>query len=272
MEKAVYKGRDRNNPCCCGSGRKLKHCHRDRDQQVPESPWAAVEKNKKAFSEKRCFAKGSGLGACEGQIVRAHSVSKGANLNRIAENGHVLGYTTDIAKLRRNNGKIIAEKIGVQRASVFNGFCALHDRDLFSCLENEEFLGRPDQCLAIAYRTLSRELYGNEASASIPEILRGADKGRSFEEQLLLQCKLDLIKTGNSAAVREVRSTHSLLMRALEENNPGVLSSVVFDFETPLPFSFAGAWSPFFDFEGNKLQNGLVDTLLEQIFCLRVRG
>jgi hypothetical protein len=44
------------------------------------------------------------------------------------------------------------------------------------------------------------------------------------------------------------------------------LSSVVFKFSAPLPFMFAGAWSPFTDLHGGELQKGYADEILEQIF------
>ena len=259
------KGRDRNAPCWCGSGKKFKKCHLDRDAQTKGNPWDAVNANRNAFSRKKCCARDVGLGDCDGNVIKAHTVSRGPNLTKIAKDGHVLHYVASISDMNKNGGKLSVKKIGIKDASVFYGFCSKHDRELFSCIENEAFTGRPDQCLAVAYRTMSRELYGKDAGAHLRETLREADKGLKPLEQSAIQQMLDVIDTGNEAARRELRATHDALTSALVDTRSDTLSSVVFEFTAPLPFMFAGAWSPFTDLNGRELQAGYIDELLEQI-------
>lgn len=261
------KVRGRNEPCWCGSAKKFKHCHLKRSDQEPDNPWDAVEANRKAFSQKKCYAEGKGLGECQGNIIRAHSVSRGANLSRIAKSGHVMQYTADIAAMNKNGGKISAKKVGIKDASTFYGFCAAHDRDLFSSVETEPFTGRPDQCLAIAYRTVSRELYGKDAAAQMPEILRGADKGRPLEQQMHLQRWIEASNWANEAARRDLRATQSALSAAIISGSNDAFDSLVLSFAAPLPFMFAGAWSPFRDLNGHDLQNGLSSRNLEQVMA-----
>lgn len=260
------KGKDRNALCWCGSGKKFKHCHRNRVDQTKDNPWDAVATNRKAFTEKRCFAHDVGLGPCEGRIVKAHTVSRGSNLSRIAIDGHVLHRTADISDLRRNGGQLSIKRIGIKDASVFYGFCAKHDRELFSCIENEMFVGRPEQCLAIAYRTISRELYGKDAAAPMRETLRGADKGLNPSEQRIMQTWLDLMATGNKAGRLDAQTTFDLLTSALVNDQSETIASIVITFDGPLPFMCAGAWSPFTDLYGKALQNGYSDEALEQVF------
>lgn len=266
------KGRDRNAPCWCGSGKKFKNCHRDRDTQPKGNPWDAVNTNRKAFSLKKCCARDVGLGECDGSIIKAHTISRGPNLTKIAKDGHVLHYTANISDMKKNGGKLSVQKIGIKDASVFYGFCGKHDRELFSCIENEAFTGRPDQCLAVAYRTISRELYGKDAGAHLRETLREADKGMNSSDQFKFQQWLNQIDTGNEAARRELKATHHALTTALVNARPEVLSSVVIKFEAPLPFMFAGAWSPLRDLNGGELQEGFVDELLEQILVSSFAG
>lgn len=255
----------RNDKCWCGSGLKFKKCHLDRERQEKDNLWAAVDSNRKAFSSKMCWAKGVGLGDCEGPIIRAHTVSRGPNLNKISKNGHVKKFSGDVSSLIKSGGSLIIKDVGLRDASVFNGFCSKHDREIFSCIENEEFNGRSDQCLAIAYRTMSRELYGKDAGAHLRETLRTADKGRSSLQQVQLQFLLEEINIGNECARRELRNTHNQLTRGLVSKDFGVLKSVIFEFDSILPFSFAGAWSPFFDLHGSELQKGYADEIMEQI-------
>jgi len=83
---------------------------------------------------------------------------------------------------------------------------------------------------------------------------------------------LDDINTGNEAARRETKIIHGVLTTALVNNHPSTIGSLIFEFEAPLPFMFAGAWSPFTDFYGDKLQNGYSDELLQQIFVSSFAG
>lgn len=268
----MMKGRDRNAPCWCGSGIKYKKCHSGRIDQPKDNPWLAVDANRKAFNKKKCCTHNVGLGACEGGVIKAHTVSRGPNLTKIAKDGHVLHYSANHQEMSINGGKLSVKKTGIKDASIFYGFCRKHDQELFSCIESEPFVGRPDQCLTVAYRTLSRELYGKDAGKHLQETLRGADKGQNIFEQLIIQKMLSIINTGNEAARRELKASHDVLTKALVDVRHDVLKSVVFEFTSPLPFMFAGAWSPFTDLYGKELQKGYVDELLEQIFVSSFAG
>ena len=235
----------RNDPCWCQSGKKYKKCHLNRDRQQKDNPRRAVEANKKAFNKKKCCAQGGMLGACGGNVIRAHTVSHGPNLSKISRNGKVIQYCVN-----KNGGKLVASEIGTRNASVFYGFCAQHDQALFSCIENKDFVGRPNQCLAVAYRTLSRELYGKDASGHLRETLRGADKGKSLFEQVFVQKMLDVVDCGNEASRKELKVTHDKLTQALADGRADVLRSLVIEFDGELPFMLAGAWSPLTDFFG----------------------
>lgn len=270
--RAAFAGRDRNRPCWCGSGLKYKKCHYNREQHERGNPWDAVAENRKAFQQKKCWAENVGLGPCKGSIIQAHTVSKGSNLKQIAKNGHVLQYDASIASLKKNGGKLSVESIGINKASVFNGFCVYHDQALFSCIENEPYSGRPDQNLAVAYRTLSRDLFCKDAMAEMKTILRDADKGHNLPTQISFQALIGELDVGNAAARRELRATHDALTDALVHQRPSALRSLVIEFDGRLPFMFAGAWSPFTDLHGAPLQTGYVDELLEQVVFASFAG
>ncbi|NEH49604.1 hypothetical protein GR210_12515 [Rhizobium leguminosarum] len=256
----------RNDPCWCGSGKKYKKCHLNRNLQDKGNPWDAVAANRTAFQVKKCYAQESGLGPCDGRIIKAHTISRGPNLTKIARSGKVMRYRADPAELTRNGGRLTASEIGIGDASVFHGFCAGHDRELFSCIENEPFSGREDQCLAVAYRTLSREYYGKNSSTHLRETLRDADKGKPIFEQVQLQRILALIEQGNEAAKKDLKHTYDSLTQAMVERRANLLQSLIIEFEGVLPFMVAAAWSPFTDLFGQQLQHGYTDELLEQIF------
>jgi hypothetical protein len=258
-------GRNRNAPCWCGSGAKYKKCHLEREKQAPDNPWKSVEKNKKAFSRKTCWANNVGLGECDGRIISAHTISKGANLSSIANQSHVLKYTADVASMNKTGGSLSVNRVGTSQASVFTGFCAKHDRELFSCVENSSFTAKPDQCLAIAYRTMSWERYGKEAMSHLRETLRGSDKGRSKLEQKAIQTILDLVHRGNEASRREIGHCHDKLTAALASRDSSKLGLYIIETESRLPFVFAGGWTPLTDLFNRHLQDGESADLLQQM-------
>lgn len=252
----------RNDPCWCGSGKKYKKCHLDRASQEKINPWDAIESYKKIFHTKKCFAKNSGLGECNGKIIRAHTVSRGPNLSKIAQSGKVITYRYDINK---HDMLLRPIKIGISEASVFNGFCQKHDRVLFSCIENEKFTGRPDQCLAIAYRSISREFYGKDAQSQIEPVLRDSDKGKPLHEQIHTQELLDIINIGVNQSKIDINATHKKLTQAIIERNEKFLNSIIIEFNEIIPFMLAGAWTPFTDLFGNNIQDGRSPLPLEQL-------
>lgn len=187
-------------------------------------------------------------------------------MSKISKDGHLISYSRDLASLVKNRGKLLPKKIGLNNASVFNGFCAQHDKSLFSCIENEKFSGDAVQCLAIAYRTISRELYGKDAVSDTIEVLRDADKGKGQSDQLKHQAYIELVKQGAEAAQHEHKAIHQFLTNAIANDQPNVLKSLIIEFDGSLPFMFAGAWSPFTDLFDRGLQEGHANEVLEQVF------
>jgi hypothetical protein len=61
--------------------------------------------------------------------------------------------------LFQNNGAITAKKIGINKFSVLNCFCAKHDNDLFSAIEDEPLTFNPHQLALLHYRTVASEVY-----------------------------------------------------------------------------------------------------------------
>lgn len=261
----------RNDPCPCGSGKKFKRCHLNRETQEPLNPWAQEAKLKKSFSTKDCLAAEAGLGDCSGKIISAHTVSVGAALKHIAEDRHVLGYKLGFKELTEANGLILPKKLGIKQASTFYGFCAKHDKELFSCIENEEFQGRPDQCSTLAFRVAAKEYYAKRSSQVLPEILRDADKGKSIATQNALQKFVELQAAGTDAGLRDIKSHYDEFAQVLADGRFDQIKSVIFEFDDVVPVMFAGGFAPAEDFDGNILQDlGDVDVVAQDLFMSAV--
>ena len=92
----------RNEPCWCGSGKKYKKCHLNRHEQRKLEPWEATREIKKAFGAKYCSVPVNLKAECQGNIVRAHTISKSSNLKKIARDGHVYGFIPSLDNLCNN--------------------------------------------------------------------------------------------------------------------------------------------------------------------------
>ena|SRR2546422_4986942 len=129
-------GHLRNDPCWCGSGKKYKKCHLNRDAAQRANPFSAAEQLRKTFQKKQCLHPGA-PNTCKGRIVRAHTVRRKADLTAIARDGHVYQGRADMGTLMRTKGRVAARLIGVREASTFLGFCEKHDAETFAPLETQ---------------------------------------------------------------------------------------------------------------------------------------
>ena len=115
----------RNEKCWCNSGKKFKHCHYGRENETPISKGEAIGYTQKNSLRKCCYVPDSLKHECSKRIINAHTVSKSGSLKEIAdESNHVLGLKISLPNIIKNEGKLIPEKIGINQASTFKGFCS----------------------------------------------------------------------------------------------------------------------------------------------------
>lgn len=244
----------RNDRCWCGSGKKFKKCHLDRDRQVRSNPFDNAYRRMREFKRPVCSHPMAGHESCDGGIVRAHTVRRAADLTSIAAHGHVMQFQADLKTLNRTKGRPEARPIGINDASTFLGFCSRHDGDTFRSLEAEPFIGSSEQCFLLLYRAWCREAYAKEAAGRGGEILREADKGRPLAEQLTIQRHVQTHLFGVEMGIRDVRYYKAIADAALLRSDFGIIHSVVYEFAEPLPVVCSGGFYPYFDIEGARLQ------------------
>jgi hypothetical protein len=89
----------------------------------------------------------------------------------IAEDGHVVqvkvtAHVDPVGLLAK------PERVGINKATTFAGFCSKHDNDLFSPLESSAFDFESRQIALLAYRAVCRELYAKDAEIAAADALR----------------------------------------------------------------------------------------------------
>ncbi|WGL16802.1 SEC-C domain-containing protein [Microbulbifer bruguierae] len=243
----------RNAPCWCGSGKKFKKCHLDRDKQTPISEQTLYKQFNSFYSQKYCSVPEPMKDGCSGKIVKAHSISKSSSLKEISSNGHVL--TTFKTGANFNNGfDISPQKIGLQKASTFTGFCNYHDNHLFQPIEKKDFEISEENCFLVAYRALTREIFVKEKSAGTFDLLKNLDKGKSIDQQISIQAGHKWTYENNDLTKNDLEYLKKKMDSILLSKDYSGVSHIVFTLAEPPMVMTSAAVAPRFDFQGKELQ------------------
>ncbi|EOJ3675790.1 SEC-C domain-containing protein [Vibrio parahaemolyticus] len=246
----------RNEKCWCGSDKKYKHCHYGRESQKAITQGDAIAHSNKIAQRKCCYVPDELKVDCSKKIINAHTISKSSSLISIADDtNHVLGLKIDLPNLFKNNGKLVPEKIGVNQASTFKGFCSHHDKYLFACIEDQPFTNKEDQCFALMYRSVAKELYAKEGSLISSELLKQGDKGKQPIEQLFIQQFASDNQLGVKTAIAELSEFKSKLDSQLLGHTTNEMCHLILSSPTPIPVVVSSIVAPVSDFDGNLIQD-----------------
>lgn len=252
----IYKSKiGRNEPCWCGSNTKYKKCHFERDKQKPLEHWEAGKEFNRLFSKKTCSCPESLQHECDQKIIRAHTVPKSSSLKSIANDGHVLGLKISLENIRKNKGNPVLERIGINNASVFNGFCKKHDDAFFASIEKGVFLNTPEQCFFLAYRAFSREFYLKASALDASNLFQQADKGKPFDTQMEIQMNRFSIDLGSQIAMNDLKYHKQFFDSAIINRNYSSVRAVVFSLDAIPPIMVCGGVNPDYNFKGELIQD-----------------
>lgn len=212
----------------------------------------------KRYSEKMCLAENLERIACKGSIIDSHTIPKSNSLNKIAKEGHVYAYMhLDFMHVHENKGQLKPKLLGVGKASTFKGFCGEHDRELFSCVETEDFEATPKQCFALFYRAYAKEVYNKKVQyndkKSNYDLVEKMEL--SEERKFFMHNYFERYYQGIALAIKDIESLKPVMDDILQLENYKRIRALVLEFEEPLPFMVSGSFYPEQDFNGKKLQN-----------------
>ncbi|WP_272799457.1 hypothetical protein [Sphingobium sp. AntQ-1] len=191
---------------------------------------------------------------CGGQIVRAHTVQKSGGLEAIARDSRVYSLTTTMPEMVKNRGRLVPRLVGIGQASVFPGFCAEHDRDLFLPIEGKDCAIGEAEALLFSYRAVCFEAYSKRAQLAASDILFRLDEGSPVEDHELAQ---NMARNVQHSARRSAAATH-----ARKEAYEARLAAQDFTgysyswtrFDGLLPVACCGTFLPDNDLTGTLLQ------------------
>lgn len=244
----------RNDPCYCGSGKKYKKCHLIIENQSPLPEGQIASGLKKLGQRKTCLAPQNMRDCCTTKIIKAHTVSKSASLTEIAVDGHVLSVKETIEN-KGLNKRFQLQKIGINKASTFTGFCSKHDAEIFSPIENQELTMTPQSCFLLAFRALAKELYIKENYADFGKIISQIGRGAPKESQIILSKFASYQKEQNELAINDLTKIYLPFCEALNKNNYDDICNYIIEFDSNLPVLGCAPLAPVYDFNDCHIQS-----------------
>lgn len=245
----------RNDLCWCGSGLKYKYCHLGRDRQKPQNIWSVAKEHRKVLSIKECLVPASMKSKCSRSIVNAHTVPKKESLKSIARDNHVYGLNLDLENMIKHAGRVEPELVGINKASIFTGFCSIHDDSIFAPIEKHSFNESQEHCFLLAYRALTMELFKKIGVLSASSIRRQTDRGKCEYAQRQIQSFNKSFDTGLSLGLKDMEHYKRLYDNILLSKNFKDIRAYVLTFDRSPPVMCSSAHFLEYDFKGNKLQD-----------------
>jgi hypothetical protein len=243
----------RNEACWCGSEKKFKKCHLNREHEPPLERQDFEQQTKK--HTKTCCAETLNDGFCTTKVIKAHTISKSGSLKQIAENGHVMGTRTSLNELIKTEGVLVTKKVGINDASTFTGFCSYHDKELFAALEDRKITLSNEQLFLLAYRSTSRELYAKEEQLLGIDFMKISDRGQPRQVQEIIQKEAKRQEVGIKLALDELNSIKNEMDTLLLSRRFDEMNHFVIELSDVPDILVSGSTQPEFDFSGARLQN-----------------
>lgn len=214
---------------------------------------------RKWTKKQTCIVKG-----CNNKsIEKSHTIQKSGSIKWISESGHVLS-----PRFNTDNGHIEIVGVGINEASVFPGYCSVHER-LFEGFENVKDIQSEEHLGLQLYRTVCREIVITEFYINKLNTLN--DKYKKFRNKKIGEAILDnfsaddLNKSDNqfkdfkittkdrrlSLGENRIKNLHVNLDEFLFKFHDGILndlsknkfqkiSYVALEFEKEIPVALAG--------------------------------
>ena len=190
--------------------------------------------------------------SCSKKVIKAHSIQKNKILNYIADNGKVI--TADSQKTLFTDE---FEKIGINSASTFFGFCSYHDAKIFSEIENKEYAGRIEQNFLHSYRACALEYVKRKVSVCVYE--KAIERYHINPYEKMAPKKLNGELRGEKDYISILEQFSNELTKSKDERNFNIISSKIFQLPYESLMAVNESFPIEYDFQEN-LINDLADT------------
>jgi len=239
--------------CWCGSGKKFRACHLNRELERVISRTEEGHVQAKFFSNQKLCCATYDVGNCQPEIKGAHTIQRGRVLESFSKDGHIGTF------YRNYEGKLSEKdvKIGIKKsASIFYGFCNYHDTVIFREIEVKDFVASYENCWSSSYRSICHEFYQKNAALEAVEWkIRHLDSGRPLMHQLIMQSNLQATKRDITKGFEDASAVKDLYESIKISGAFTEITSLIIELDMPLTVAVSGSVSPYYDLQGKRLQN-----------------
>lgn len=243
----------RNEKCWCGSNKKWKNCHSEKDKKEPLKVSDAFLAEKISISaSSECLHPSK----CHNKPISSHTIQKSIGLNVISKNNHVMTFMNGLNGVIRNDGKFKVTKKGIKTASTFPGFCEEHDGELFAPIEKKSWSNCKENAFLFSLRAISYEFFSKKrALLSATYLKENADKGKDFDSQVAIQHTLSSLIYGIEMGIKDGEFWKNSYDNFYLNKNYENYHYLAIETKSPLPVCGCGSFHIDYDFEGNLLQD-----------------
>lgn len=239
----------RNSPCPCGSGKKYKRCCMLKNNII--HPFELFKQSRKAFSDKYCLFPSTEGDPCEGNIIKAHTISRYL-LKKISKNSHVYTVPKAFKVFRHllNQSTFSLELSGINNVSTFTGFCAYHDNKIFMPIENQEIKINDECVFLLSYRSLCHELFNKVAQTQSHDIFFNAN---TTNQPRLVKEFLNDCNKGFKAAIEDAMNAKSIMDKMLVSGSYGGIRYRAYELNAIPSVAASFCRVPSYDFQGRDI-------------------
>lgn len=198
---------------------------------------------------------------CNEQAISSHSQQKEGQLRAISEQNKVCCLNTNIYNATKN-GAISVRSTPIRDASCFPGYCAGHDRSIFSKIEKEPLVsGKKDQAILLFLRSVSYEYVSKQKALYFYREMQ-KNVGELLAHDISTMLKDHEICAD---AYRHVEGTHYFrqIFSIIEQENFDQLCTVWHELDYTLPLSLTTVICPWLDsFHEKKTSLGTIQPLV----------
>lgn len=242
-----------NKPCWCGSGKKYKKCHGNASYKSKPTFSEIIKDQKEIYTNDKCYVPDDLLHECSQEIIKAHTISRSANLKPISKDEHVYCFEASLGGMIKTNGKLTIEKKSIKKTSIFHGFCSKHDTKLFKKIDSDFEISN-EHIFLNHYRTLTRELYLKEKNSIFQSgKMKEYDKGMSLINQIMYQSQVGDMSMGTDAGKRDLKLVKSILDKKLISQEYDEMKYYAIIIDSVPEIMSTGVWVVSSDFENNQL-------------------
>ncbi|APO44592.1 hypothetical protein BS614_11685 [Paenibacillus xylanexedens] len=193
---------------------------------------------------------------CRGNIKNAHSIQKKRILNRISRDGHLYQFIPD------HVGDIVLAKfdrVSINKASTFQGFCDFHDNKLFLPIEASDYCNEARQNFLFSFRPLALECHNKIRDLTFRMNIFSERPDLTINEAMVYDYRTAQLNE------REFKKEYEVFKKDYSEKNFNNIRTFYLKLDFEVNFATSGAFSVEFDMNGQQINENQMLSEIQEI-------